>query len=232
MLFSTDNYLEILKPYQKAKKVTLINWNYSMVGEKDNGQIRAYNHCLGLTRGRTKWVAFIDIDEFLFPVQKNYVPEFLQDYEAFGAVCVNWLMFGTSNVDAIPSNSLSIEALTMCNFFYPPNIHVKSIVQPERIRYMLVHNPHLFCGKFFQVTADKIRFSGPFAPSVALDKIRINHYWTRDKKWLEDAKIPRRMRYDPTATAQSIHQEAHILNKEHDTTILKYKDALKERMGY
>jgi hypothetical protein len=227
---STDNYMEILKPYVNTHEVDLIPWDYSMEGIKLTAQHMAYNDCLSYARGTVKWLAFLDLDEYLFPVQKDNLRDFLKDYEHFGAVCANWVMFGTSNVNEIPKNTLLIESLTMCNLSAGANIHVKSIVCPEKIKHMSIHFADSFDNNSFQVTADKIQFSGPFSPLVALNKLRINHYWTRDKKWLFEVKIERRKRYDSTITTESILQATQELNKEHDTVILKYKDTLQKKV--
>lgn len=66
---SRDHYREVLKPYILSGVVELIDKpkvaNRIMVFNRL--QCKCYNECLAKTRGISKWVAFIDIDEFLFP---------------------------------------------------------------------------------------------------------------------------------------------------------------------
>src|SRR6056297_2188452 len=63
---SSDNTPEILQPYIKAGIVHLIPWPKFI--DKSNPQYLAYAHAAALTSNRTFWLAYIDLDEFLFPV--------------------------------------------------------------------------------------------------------------------------------------------------------------------
>ena len=60
------------------------------------GQMRAYFHCLKNYRQESIWIAFIDLDEFLFPTETDCLPAILHEYEKFAGVLVSWLMFGLS----------------------------------------------------------------------------------------------------------------------------------------
>lgn len=225
---STDNYKEILQPYIESKEVDLIDWDYPYaLGQAQNS---AYNNCLRKARGKVKWLGFLDLDEFLFPVQENNLQTFLKQYESYGAVCANWVMFGTSDIEIIPDNTLTIEALTTRAFLDEGvHKHVKSIVRPERVVSMSAHNPTKLYRNFFQVTTDKIKFTGPYSPTVALDKLRINHYWTRDKKWLTTVKMAHRYDYDKRGPAWVLEQ-ASVMDKEQDYTIQKFVTWLKQNM--
>ncbi len=220
---STDNYAEILKPYIDAGIVDCIDWPYT--SKKDYAQILAYNHCLNNVRGKAKWIMFIDIDEFLFPVHCDKLSEFLKAYEEFGAVCANWIMFGTSHIDKIPDNQLMIEALTLTEA--APNLHVKSIVQPHKVKKFCVHHAVEFYPSYFQVTADKIKFEGPFSPSAATDKIQINHYWTRDNTFLYKIKIPRRYALTEECDEKWVLSCAANMNQRKNLTIQKYVSKLR-----
>ena len=186
--YSTDNYLDILQEYIDKGEVELFDWNFS---NKDlDAQNKAYNDALKRSKGVVKWVAFLDLDEFLFPVKEKNLRKFLKAYEEFGAVCANWVMYGTSDIERIPENGLFIEYLVKRDL--NGNKHVKSIVRPERAKHFF-NCPHFayFEEGYYQVNPDKVRFGGPFSPYIAIDKLRINHYWARDKYYLYHYKIPR-----------------------------------------
>jgi len=222
--YSTDNYKEILEPYINAGIVECIDWPYTC--KKDYAQIKAYNHCLNDVRGKVKWLMFIDIDEFLFPVQCDKLSEFLKDYEEFGAVCANWVMFGTSHVDKIPNNQLMTEVLTLTEA--SPNLHIKSIVQPHKVKIFCVHHVVKFYPPYFQVTTDKIKFQGPLSPSTVTDKLQINHYWTRDNDFLYKIKIPRRYALTEECDEKWVLLCASNMNQQENLTIQKYTDKLKK----
>src|SRR5262249_33045322 len=150
-----------------------------------------------------KWLALIDTDEFLVPVIASTLPELLNAYAEYGGLCVNSQAFGTSGMARIPEGQLLIETLTRCApRDHPYNLHVRSIVQPARVTGC--HNPHYveYGSGHVQVNADKLPFDGPFAPYVACEAIRANHYWTRDEWYFYNCKLPRSRRagfYRPNA---------------------------------
>ena len=56
----------------------------------------AFDHCIEHHRDDSRWIAFIDIDEFLFSPTGTPVPEILRDYEDWPGVGVNRVPFGPS----------------------------------------------------------------------------------------------------------------------------------------
>src|SRR5438309_11534779 len=87
---STDDHLEVLGPYIEDGMVVLHQWPMRP------GQLPAYNHCLAKHGDESRWIAFLDLDEFLFSPTLRPLPELLAEYEQHPAVVVNWMMFGTS----------------------------------------------------------------------------------------------------------------------------------------
>lgn len=227
---SSDNYLEILFPYIKKKIVYLTDWpteNFACFGV---AQCNAYDDAVKKSIGKVKWLAAIDTDEFLFPVKCKNLVQFLKDYEDFGGLCVNWQMYGTAFVSNIPKGSLLIETLSRkAPLNYSGNKHVKSIVRPERVAYFPCAHYAAYTPKFFQVNADKEPFSGPFSPYIAIDKIRINHYWSRDEDFFKKVKIGRRNEFGDNEH-NSMNQLNH-LNAEEDTekSIFRFVDKLRKK---
>lgn len=229
---STDNYKKILKPYIKSGEVEVFDWNYNTNADGGNWptiQGLANNHALERAQKSSKWLAVIDTDEFLFPVEKNNLAEFLKDYEDCAAVSVNWQMYGTSNVEKVPKNKLMIECLIRkAPTHYGDNIHVKTIVQPNCAEsFWSAHFPDLKNGHT-QFNADKVGFKGPYSPGILVDKIRINHYWTGDIFYLNHHKLPRRKKWqvDPNY----ILKIAEEINQVEDKAIFKYVPELRKRL--
>jgi hypothetical protein len=229
---SRDHYQKVLAPYIKAKLVSLFDWNYE---HEEHGrwcpiQCSAYQTTIKKIRGKVKWLAILDTDEFLFPVNKDTLIEFLKDYEEFGAVCANWQMYGTSHVSKIPKDKLLIETLHLkAPLDYAENFQVKSIIQPLKVKQCA--SPHFcfFLEGFYQVNADKERFEGSQTPGITLDKIRINHYWSRDKKFFYRIKVKRRETWQESLDRQL--GRLKILNSEiDDEAIQRFVPLLKERM--
>ena len=196
---SNDNYLEILTPYLDAKEVDLFDWPVETYSQQDylyQLQLPVYRHALELAKAETCWIAFIDLDEFLFPVEKENLLEFLEEYRDCSAIAVNWQIFGTSFITNLADHQLITE-----NFIlkapqeYAINRIVKLIVQPQDV--LKIDDPH-----FFTLISDKEIINSSREPvrskesnQVLVNKVRINHYWFGDKRWFCENKIPRREKW-------------------------------------
>lgn len=229
---SRDNYLEVLKPYLQSGLVEL----------KDKGKVahqikifnrlqcQCYTEGLKETKGVSKWVAFIDIDEYLFPVRENSLLSVLRDYEEFGGVSVNWHLFGTSNIKKLSPHSLLIEQLTRCSpKSFTLNRYMKSIVRPERASHFL--NPHhpIYREPYYQVNTDKLSSEGPYFSSyIQTNKLQINHYWTRDETFFYEKKIMRQKKWGCSPNAADILDR---FNAEKDEIILRFVPDLKKQMS-
>ncbi len=194
---SEDHYREVLSPYLKAGIVELFDWPYaSKPGNKNHWkeiQSAAYRQGLTLAKGQSKWVALVDTDEFLFAKDKKLV-DFLKDYEECSSILVNWQLFGTSQVKRVPEGKLMIEALVMQA---PPrckmNQNCKSIVRPETVKYCNSLNSVVHYPWTYSVDPDKraVLSNTAQSRSVNIDKIRINHYWSRDEEFFYTNKLAR-----------------------------------------
>ena len=102
--FSDDNYQEVLKPYILANEVELIEWPVKQ------GQMKAYQDCLNRFKDETKWIGFIDLDEFIVPINTHNLYEELKPFEGkYPSVLIYWKMFGTSGLMGRDKGSLIIE---------------------------------------------------------------------------------------------------------------------------
>ena len=88
---SEDDYQSVLEEYVQSGLVTLIQFPY------EQAQMKCYKDCIDKYAGETKWLGFIDIDEFIVPKSTNDIYGFLKPFETKrGAVKLNWQLFGTS----------------------------------------------------------------------------------------------------------------------------------------
>lgn len=106
---SEDDYQTILAPYEKQNLVTLIDW------PKNQAQMEAYETCIKDYSADTKWIGFIDIDEFVVPRSMDTIYDFLRKFEKNrGAVKIYWRMYGTSGQLERDMNGLVTEDFTVC----------------------------------------------------------------------------------------------------------------------
>ena len=72
-------------------------------------------NCIANYSSETKWMGFIDIDEFIVPKSTNSVYEFLKHFEkTAGAVNIYWKLFGTSGRMDRNLSGLVCEDFTVC----------------------------------------------------------------------------------------------------------------------
>lgn len=238
---STDNFRKVLEPYIKDKVVTLRDWSYSYE-DGDHAawitiQSDAYMDCIQLRKKEATWIAFIDLDEYLFCPSGEKLPSFLKSYTDYGGLCVNWQKFGTSNVEDIPDGYLFIERLTSCsNPQDKENRLFKSIVQPKHVKECQSAHHFIYKDDKFAVDANfapmknEFRRSN-FTPKCDLDKIRINHYWTRTARDFREQGIPNRQKRRPNFTPERQMEMAEASNLFEDTSILQFVNPLRLALG-
>lgn len=190
---STDGYMEVLEPYIESGIVDLYHYPEVTFDQQNHSRVQCaiYNHALSLAKGKAKWLAIIDADEFIFPVQKNSLSEVLKNYESFGGVYLNWLAFGTSRIEKIPENKLMIEMLVMCQ--KECNALGKSIVRPERVSICVDPHRMHYAPPYYHVNTNNQKFD--WVCPIANDKLVIHHYYTGDLYNVIHVKYPRRKKW-------------------------------------
>jgi hypothetical protein len=167
----------ILYPYLESGEVILHDWPVAP------GQLPAYNHCLQTYSQESEWIAFLDLDEFLFPTVDSDLKNILDGFASAPGIGVNWLMFGTSGHGVRPAG-LQIENFTKrAETNFPGNQHIKSIVRPDRV--VSPADPHFFNCKDSSestVTEEHLPLSSAMTDDVSVTKLRINHYFTRSRE--------------------------------------------------
>lgn len=182
---STDNYESVLQPYINQGEVELIQWPYLALSWENwlyEVQAGAYADCILRAQDKVKWLAIIDIDEFLTPISSDNVLDILEEYEAFGGVGFNWKLFGHSGLLDLEPNKLLIESLVMtASHDRPTHFGVKSIVRPQCVKGC--NHPHYMSYKegFYHVNSNKDPCidSHGVTNGVYYDRLVINHYWSR-----------------------------------------------------
>lgn len=239
---SGDNYQEILQPYIESGEVELFQSETDFTdayGFMCITQVDEYEKVIKLCADKTKWLAIIDSDEFLFPVEQESLVDFLKDYEEFGGVYVFWQLFGTSGLPNIPEGALQTELFTWqgdTNYFF--NKWGKSIVRPDRVIKVNLHfteyKPpyfHVFPNKqrFVEmryIEADRLNIVPKF--TVDVSKVRINHYWTRAEDHAFGKKLEQ---YDLWQLRNDYLNRVAQLSHHQNFSIAKYLDRLKQNVS-
>ncbi|MEX6779243.1 glycosyltransferase family 92 protein [Limnospira fusiformis] len=224
---SVDNTQDIVIPYIQTGEVIFHDW------PMHPGQISAYEHCLKHYGRESEWMAFIDLDEFLFATEKNDIREVLEEFKDYPAVVVNWLCFGSSGHIKKPKG-LQIENYTKRA---PDNFpsqkdgskSIKSIIRPEQTLGS-GGTPHDFTySAGWAVTENKKPVSGPLSTMHSIKKLRLNHYKTRSK---EDSDYKTKRGRATTLLPRNPGLfKAHDRNDIEDLTIQRFLPQLKNAIA-
>ena len=153
-------------------------------------QMDAYNFCIQKYGDETDWLLIVDGDEFVLPKNHESLKDFIQEYNEYSAVAINWINFGSSY------HHFKQPGYLLENFKYSEKVadgHVKSFCRPMDVKK--IYNPH------FVILKDTTTYKGYVDPlkrklifdnknyynnsSDSLDIIQVNHYWGKSYQELE-----------------------------------------------
>ncbi|MCZ6812724.1 MAG: glycosyltransferase family 92 protein [Alphaproteobacteria bacterium] len=126
--FSDDSFVEVLRGFD-SNVVSPLNCPVSM---GTGGLVAAYQNCLENFGASSRWIAFIDLDEFLFAPGQPDLREALAAYEAFPGVVVNWQIYGSSHHQRRPQGLVTENFTMRAETQWIRNARSKSMVDPSR----------------------------------------------------------------------------------------------------
>ena len=89
---SSDGFEEVLAPYQEEGLITLIPW------PRQHAQVDGYEDCIRQFQDESDWIGFIDVDEFLVPIEEESLAPVLDRFCHCPAVLVYWRFFGSGGM--------------------------------------------------------------------------------------------------------------------------------------
>ncbi|MEN9802444.1 MAG: hypothetical protein RLZ37_1569 [Actinomycetota bacterium] len=238
---STDGFMTVLQPWIDKGQVTLRP-------SKSREQKAIYNHCLRHGAARCRWIAFIDLDEFLFSPEAVPLPEAMERYSTVPAVFVHWILFGSGGHVHAPqggtvdsyTKSMGLDASISDDFVHgkigPRSEYVtgcardgKSIVDPRAVIEMGVHLPYILkWGSTVTETLGKPHPRSPAGTPFTCDILRINHYWSRSVEELTVKVLRgavRTSKREEINLERSLQRET-LLNQVEDRVILDTRERL------
>jgi hypothetical protein len=195
-------------------------------------QMPAYNDCLRRFGSDSQWIAMIDADEYLVPKKTDSVPDILDQFEEFGGLQVNWVLFGSNGHEKRPEG-LVIENYTKASTSaYKENLHTKAIVQPQ-FTMGAGGNPHHFTytHSYYAVDEKCQRVPNAWSTQHSVELLQLNHY---TNKSMEDFLMKiNKGRADaahlPTANLDNFRKTDAACQVE-ESTILRFVDRTKAAM--
>lgn len=226
-------------------RVTITKWHLRP------GQEKAYQHFVDQRHSQFEWVAFIDLDEFLYPVDGNSLPESLARYHEYSLVLLNWQMFGPngdSGVHETRPSGLVIENYTRRLpwnrepageegpfggggiHWYPKCIaRLRDITGFEGAPHSL-KTSGMTCNALLQPPITQGTRRG--YPPACSEVLYINHYYTRSRedwnnKLASRAGIARSGWHPPDSRFEEFVNDANI----EDRSITRFAPAVQELLG-
>ncbi len=167
---STDCTKEVLTPFINSG---IVEYTY-FPGQKK--QLAAYDDCFERHRLDARWIAVIDLDEFIVPQKDTNIPQFLHRMEPYSVVEINWLVYGSGGAKTKEPGKV-MERFHRHSFpQHRLNTHVKSIANPRCVCTMTgCHEAARISGKAVDSHGDVLK-KGFRDRIPQQDIIRINHY--------------------------------------------------------
>ena len=207
----------------------------------DVQMFKCYNNAIQSFKDDSEYIAFIDADEFIMPIQDTNLAELVDSiltrFNKFGGsvggLAVKWAVYGSGGHVHRPDGPV-IE-----NYLYKENgeldRHVKTIVNPRCVSAWI--NPHfpMYRNGCYSINEKGMRVFGPFMDGDERSLIRVNHYYYKSED--EFMKRVRKGKCDIRITESQMQDlinskldDLQSSNNEYDPIMLRYADRVKAEM--
>jgi len=215
---SSDNYIAVLQPYLARGLITLAPLNMHNPnhdpGRYSGYQITKTNVIMSEFGHQIKWLAAIDIDEYVVPNKHDSLIAYLNEIESkvpnVGLVYIPWYNFGTSFCEKVPQGKMT-EYLMLRE--RDGGVTGKIIYFVGRTHAAYSHHDASACAGF-----QKVRACFP-------EEIQLNHYSLRDQDFVRNVRGPLRNwdnRYPPVSVMLVNWNDVY------DDAILKFRERVSE----
>ena len=196
---STDATVALLRDVLPPPQLSIMPWaqvfSDARMGREIHNQVLAYAHAARNFGGYFRWMAFIDVDEFLIPKRADSLPGALAHLGECHSISLPWHMFGRSGHVAPPQGGVLRNYRRRAS---DPMSNVrgvrafKCIVDPCHLTALRVHSMEVdgseaSCNDRGESASLRDRNRPEF---YSAGHVQLNHYYTRSEEELA-AKIER-----------------------------------------
>ena len=189
-------------------------------------QYDAYNDALNRYGKNYKYMAFLDLDEFIY-CQADFRQLLDKTFEEnhVGGLGINWRIFGSANHKSRPDGLVLENYLYRAEDNFKKNLHIKSVIKAYTVIGFCDPHAPVYMPGYYSVSADGEKLKGSFSKRVSIEKIAINHYFT--KSYDEFVTKRNRGKADQVKMRPMSDFEEHDKNEVYDDGMLKYINTLK-----
>lgn len=219
---STDSSRDVLAPYVEEGTVTVYDWPVQP------GQAEAFQDCAERHRHDSRWIAFFDLDEFLFSGTGRPLPEVLRGFEPWPGVLVNRPAFGSAGHESQPPG-LVTESYPLRSNISRRNRAGKTIADPTRLARC--GGGHHWSYTESHAVDERLR-PAPLSRSlsVSFSLLRLNHYPVRSRQEFERKLATPRADTGTLRTGTTFESVNQGLNDVTDLAAAACSPALKEAL--
>jgi hypothetical protein len=198
-------------------------------------QLTAYAEGLSRLRHLARWIAFIDLDEFLHPLADPDLGTVLRGYEDVAGLVVPWRVFGSSGREIFEDDLVIRRFTRRARDDDPLNNAVKSIVRSRCVGSTGVHTPTMAQGCLVDEHREVAGVQGDpdCHPVPTARRLVINHYFGKSRaEWELKRRRGRATRRagDSTHVRPDSYFAAHDKNDVDDIRILRFESAVRAEM--
>lgn len=230
---STDGGTDILSMLARAGVVEHVPWP----GKTGNPQRDAYAAGVERLRGRCRWTAFIDADEFLTPLGVESLTDIVADFNEAAGLMVPWRLYGSGGQMKAGKDLVTRRFTRRAPTNHRLNGQVKTIVQTHLVATPGIHTPTLTAGclidEYWRVGGSMGNPDNHTVPDAK--RLVINHYFTKSKEEWQRKKQRGRASQPVGSIAwqrPDDHFTRHDLNDEEDLLLSNRSDSLEKEITY
>jgi hypothetical protein len=229
---SRDRPREVLAPYIRKGLVTLVNWPDRVVNRDSemvdhwalSTQLPAYeNASKYYAVNDSEWLLFLDVDEFIVPVNASSVNEVLSNYSEYPGLELTSDFFDASNRE-LPKRELLIANIDLTD---RPAQNIRKSIEKT------IFKPS--CNTSFTWPPYKCNFKdNQQARRLSKAELRINKYVNRNQGELNFGKIKEKLRVDSRALTDSEKTELLQIGyqiEDKERVIYRFEPGLRKRLG-
>ncbi|MCD7797830.1 MAG: glycosyltransferase family 92 protein [Akkermansiaceae bacterium] len=210
---SEDGIEEVLRPWIECGLVTYTVW------PGRHQQFAMYRHALKKAAPETRWLALIDIDEFIQVLDGRKLSDFLREYGEASQLVIMWQHFG-SNGRLKRDEGFVIERFTRRE---EGTCHVgKAITRPAAALDTLVHYCLVFGRSVDEDHLPLESFTPPLKNSAS--RIRVNHYAVKSQ---EEYALKKSRGYATPGSFSDDYFQRLDRNEVEDESMLPYAERIK-----
>ena len=198
-------------------------------------QLDAYNDAIGRHKNECRYMAFIDLDEYIMPEQafkniKEAIDQVLSKRKNAAGIALNWCLYGNSGHKSRPKGLITESYIDRAKETNPMNHIIKTLCNPRLVHYYISpHYPQYRLGAISVDSTGSHRSKGWFCRDLTFKNLRLNHDYCKSE---EDYKIKTSRGLGDRAGSYDMSKYDKMnCNDVHDESMLAYKAALEKALG-